>query len=58
MVSEPRIFTISPGTGFLRDLAAAFLENRIPGIDIDPVNPFARADAIIYLPNRRACLAW
>lgn len=54
-MTGPRIFTIPPGSGFLHNLGAAFLENRIPGIDIDPANPFARADATIYLPNRRAC---
>lgn len=54
-MTEPRIFTIPPGTGFLHRLGAAFLGNKIPGIQIDPTDPFARADATIYLPNRRAC---
>jgi ATP-dependent helicase/nuclease subunit B len=54
-LTAPRIFTIPPGTGFLHRLGAAFLGNTIPGIHVDPADPFARADATIYLPNRRAC---
>jgi ATP-dependent helicase/nuclease subunit B len=46
---SPRVFTVAPHRPFLDDLAAALLKELA-----DPKDPFALADAIVLVPNRRA----
>ncbi|GAB5458133.1 MAG: double-strand break repair protein AddB [Henriciella sp.] len=50
--ASPRLFSISPGANFLRDLAETLAQET--GLKD---NPEALADAIIYVPNRRSATA-
>lgn len=55
MARPPRVFSIPPGTPFLRALAEALLSGRlVPGFPADPRDPMALAAATIYVPTRRA----
>jgi hypothetical protein len=56
-MTESTILTIPPGVPFLPTLADALMDGRlIPGFP-DPADPLALAEAIVYLPTRRAARA-
>lgn len=56
-MSAPRLFTIPPGVPFLPALADALATGRlVPGFPLAD-DPLALADAIIYVPTRRAARA-
>jgi ATP-dependent helicase/nuclease subunit B len=54
--SRPNVFTVAPGAPFLDTLARAFLDGRLTPAR-PPPDAIAIADAVIYLPTRRACRA-
>ena len=50
-----RIFTIPPGTAFLRTVAAALCDGRLnEGFVHDPQDPLSLANVTIFVPTRRA----
>ena len=52
---KSNIFTIPPGTPFLKVLAQSICDGRlIDGFGHDPADPLSLASATIYLPTRRA----
>ena len=52
---KSNVFTIPPGTPFLKVLAQSICDGRlIDGFGHDPADPLSLASATIYLPTRRA----
>src|SRR5687768_13362109 len=52
---KSNVFTIPPGTSFLKVLAQSICDGRlIDGFGHDPADPLSLASATIYLPTRRA----
>ena len=57
MSGSPRVYSIAPGSPFLRTLADALIEGRlIPGFRYEG-DPLALASTTIYVPTRRAARA-
>jgi ATP-dependent helicase/nuclease subunit B len=54
---HPRVFTIPPGTPFLKCFVAELLEGRIVEGFSRALGPLEMADATIYVPTRRAARA-
>lgn len=52
---QKRIFTIAPGTPFLRTVATAICDGRLnAGFRLDPSDPLSLANVTIYVPTRRS----